>query len=159
MVDFLRKVSVTELKNETIDDKDQERLFYIGGEMENIFIKFVDEKVEFFNEIEEQADRNMATVADLMATVENVVGVEPSKYLEVGSGMAQAMYVVYQIGDKVIMGTGPVFSYYEFLSDERMTDEDFQMKLYDSLYNPDAKDLLSQPSWTEIYKKNTVYEY
>lgn len=159
MVDFLRKVSVTELKNETLDDKDQERLFYIGGEMENIFIKFVDEKVEFFNEIEEQADRNMATVADLMVTVENVVGVEPSKYLEVGSGMAQEMYVVYQIGDKVILGTGPVYSYYEFLSDERMTDEDFQMKLYDSLYNPDAKDLLKQPSWTEIYKKNTVYEY
>lgn len=159
MVDFLRKVSVAELKNEIVDAKDQERLLYIGGEMENIFIKFVDENVEFFNEIEEQADRNMTTVADLMATVENVVGVEPSKYLEVGSGMAQEMFVVYQIGDKIILGTGPVYSYYEFLSDERMTDEDFQTKLYDTLYTPDAKDPLEQPSWTEIYKADTVYDY
>lgn len=159
MVDFLRKVSVAELKNEIVDAKDQERLFYIGGEMENIFIKFVDENVEFFNEIEEQADRNMATVADLMVTVENTVGIEPSKYLEVGSGMAQVMYVVYQIGDKIILGTGPVYSYYEFLSNERMTDEEFQTKLYYTLYTPDAKDPLEQPSWTEIYKKNTVYEY
>lgn len=159
MVDFLRKVSVAELKNETIDSKDQERLLYIGGEMENIFIKFVDEKAEYFAEIEEQADRNMATVADLMVTVENTVGIEPNKYLEVGSGMAQEMFVVYQIGDKLIMGTGPVYAYYEFLSDERMTDEDFQNKIYDSLYSPDAKNPLKQPSWTEIYIKNTVYDY
>lgn len=159
MVDFLRKVSVAELKNETIDSKDQERLLYIGGEMENIFIKFVDEKAEYFAEIEEQADRNMATVADLMVTVENTVGIEPNKYLEVGSGMAQEMFVVYQIGDKLIMGTGPVYAYYEFLSDERMTDEDFQNKIYDSLYSPDAKNPLVQPSWTEIYIKNTVYDY
>ncbi|WP_311562342.1 DUF3160 domain-containing protein [Peptoniphilus duerdenii] len=159
MVDFLRKVSVAELKNEIVDAKDQERLFYIGGEMENIFIKFVDEKVEFFNEIEEQADRNMATIADLMVTVENTVGIEPRKYLEVGSGMAQEMYVVYQIGDKIILGTGPVYSYYEFLSDERMTDEEFQTKLYDSLYTPDTKNLLEQPSWAEIYKADSVYDY
>ena len=159
MVDFLRKVSISELKNETVDAKDQERLLYIGGEMENIFIKFVDEKAEYFAEIEEQADRNMATVADLMVTVENTVGIEPNKYLEVGSGMAQAMFVVYQIGDKLIMGTGPVYAYYEFLSDERMTDEDFQNKIYDSLYSPDAKNPLKQPSWTEIYIKNTVYDY
>lgn len=159
MVDFLRKVSVAELKNETIDSKDQERLFYIGGEMENIFIKFVDEKAEYFAEIEEQADRNMATVADLMVTVENTVGIEPNKYLEVGSGMAQEMFVVYQIGDKLIMGTGPVYAYYEFLSDERMTDEDFQNKIYDSLYSPDAKNPLVQPIWTEIYIKDTVYDY
>lgn len=159
MVDFLRKVSVAELKNETIDSKDQERLLYIGGEMENIFIKFVDEKAEYFAEIEEQADRNMATVADLMVTVENTVGIEPNKYLEVGSGMAQEMFVVYQIGDKLIMGTGPVYAYYEFLSDERMTDEDFQNKIYDSLYSPDAKNPLVQPIWTEIYIKDTVYDY
>lgn len=159
MVDFLRKVSVAELKNETIDSKDQERLLYIGGEMENIFIKFVDEKAEYFAEIEEQADRNMATVADLMVTVENTVGIEPNKYLEVGSGMAQEMFVVYQIGDKLKMGTGPVYAYYEFLSDERMTDEDFQNKIYDSLYSPDAKNPLVQPIWTEIYIKDTVYDY
>lgn len=159
MVEFLRKVSVSELKNEIVDAKDQERLFYIGGEMENIFIKFVDEKVQYFNEIEEQSDRNMATVADLMTTVENTVCIEPSKYLEVGSGMAQEIFVVYQIGDKLILGTGPVYAYYEFLSDERMTDEDFKNKIYDSLYTPDAKNPLEQPSWTEIYKADTVYDY
>lgn len=159
MVEFLRKVSVSELKNEIVDAKDQERLFYIGGEMENIFIKFVDEKAKYFAEIEEQSDRNMATVADLMATVENTVGIEPSKYLEVGSGMAQEIFVVYQIGDKLIMGTGPVYAYYEFLSDERMTDEDFKNKIYDSLYSPDAKNPLEQPSWTQIYKADTVFNY
>ncbi len=88
--------------------------------MENIFIKFVDEKAKYFAEIEEQSDRNMATIADLMVTVENTVGIEPNKYLEVGSGMAQEIFVVYQIGDKLIMGTGPVYAYYEFLSDEVM---------------------------------------
>lgn len=159
MVEFLRKVSVSELKNEIVDAKDQERLFYIGGEMENIFIKFVDEKAKYFAEIEEQSDRNMATVADLMVTVENTVGIEPSKYLEVGSGMAQEIFVVYQIGDKLIMGTGPVYAYYEFLSDERITDEDFKNKIYDSLYSPDAKNPLEQPSWTQIYKADTVFNY
>ena len=159
MVEFLRKVSVSELKNEIVDAKDQERLFYIGGEMENIFIKFVDEKAKYFAEIEEQSDRNMATVADLMVTVENTVGIEPSKYLEVGSGMAQEIFVVYQIGDKLIMGTGPVYAYYEFLSDERMTDEDFKNKIYDSLYSPGAKNPLEQPSWTQIYGADTVFNY
>lgn len=158
MVDFLRKVSVAELKNEIVDAKDQERLLYIGGEMENIFIKFVDENVEFFNEIEEQVDRNMSTVADLMVTVENTVGIEPSKYLEVGSGMAQEIYVAYPIDGKIVIGTGPVYAYYEFLSDKRLTDEDFKNKLYESYYSEEVENKLEQPKWTKEYREDTILE-
>ena len=157
LVTFLRDTSIVELEGKSPDAKAQERLFYIGGEMENIFVKFFDEKAESFYDIEEQADRNMATVADLMVTVENTLGIESGRYLEVGSGMAQTAYVVYPMDGKLLLGTGPVYSYYEFLSPERMTDEDFQSKLMESIFpSGDSKEYpLKQPTWTEVYKKDS----
>ena len=126
--------------------------------MENIFVKFYDEKAENFFDIEEQADRNMATVADLMVSVDNTLGIKPGQYLEVGSGMTQVAYVVYPLDGQLILGTGPVYSYYEFLAPQRMTDEDFQNRLMQGLYNEDStQEAIKQPAWTDEYKADSVF--
>ncbi len=160
LVRFLRDVSVTELRGDAVSDEAQDRLFYIGGEMENIFVKFYDENAESFYEIEEQADRNMATIADLMMTPENTVGIAPGQYLEVGSGMAQDMYVVYPVDGELVLGVGPVYAYYEFLSSQRLTDEEFQGMIFNTWYNYDDPEAatVAQPEWTEIYRQDTVFE-
>lgn len=159
LIRFLRDTSILELEGKSPDAKAQERLFYIGGEMENIFVKFYDEKAENFFDIEEQADRNMATVADLMVSVDNTLGIKPGQYLEVGSGMAQVAYVVYPVDGQLILGTGPVYSYYEFLAPQRMTDEDFQNQLMQGLYNEDfTQEAIKQPAWTDEYKADSVFE-
>ena len=68
----------------------------------------------------------MALVADLMTVPQNTWGLEPGKILSVGVGPAYEIYVAYPVGDQLVLGRGGVFSYREFLSDRRLTDEEWQ---------------------------------
>lgn len=73
----------------------------------------------------------MAVIADLMRTPENILNIAPDYFLEVGSGHAKQMFVIYPVKGELRLGVGSIMSYYEFLSPSRMTDEEFQEKLND----------------------------
>ncbi|MDO5715152.1 MAG: DUF3160 domain-containing protein [Tissierellia bacterium] len=146
---FLIECSVKELENQPLSKEDQERLTYIGGEMENIYLNFVDPTVENFMQIEEAADRNMTIIADVGRVGPNQVNQPVGTYLEVGIGPAQEIFVAYPVGDQVYIGRGAVFDYYEFLSEELLTDEDWRKMRFD------AKEI-HRPDWTDHYLEKEI---
>lgn len=137
MLEFLIKVSIEELKDETTSDEDNERLKVIGGEMENIFIAFnKDESGEEF-EIP-PVDRDTANVADIQRIGSNVVDKPEGSFLEVGSGRFSTIYVVYRLNGKYYLGSGSVMNYYEFYSDNRLDNNEFKEML--PIYDEGEKD-------------------
>lgn len=126
MLEFLIKVSLEELKDETTSDEDNERLSVIGGEMENIFMAFNDGGGDF--EIAPR-DRDTANVADIQMIGSNVVNKPAGSFLEVGSGRFSTMYVIYRLDNKYYIGRGPVMNYYEFYSDHRLDNNEFKEML------------------------------
>ncbi len=126
MLEFLIKVSLEELKDETTSDEDNERLSVIGGEMENIFMAFNDGGGDF--EIAPR-DRDTANVADIQMIGSNVVNKPAGSFLEVGSGRFSTMYVIYRLDDKYYLGSGSVMNYYEFYSDKRLNNDEFKEML------------------------------
>lgn len=126
MLEFLIKVSLEELKDETTSDEDNERLSVIGGEMENIFMAFNDGGGDF--EIAPR-DRDTANVADIQMIGSNVVNKPAGSFLEVGSGRFSTIYVVYRLNGKYYLGSGSVMNYYEFYSDHRLDNNEFKEML------------------------------
>ena len=79
--------------------------------------------------------------------------------LEVGTGNVQTMYVVFPIDGELHVGSGGVYSFYQFeqpMSD-RLTDTEWRKMLQrwylDDDMNPVQNDTLPvQPSWTQSYR-------
>lgn len=134
MLDFFIEVSIKELKDETTSDDDNDRLSVIGGEMENIFIAFNKDDVN--NEYEISAsDRDTANIADIQRIGSNTVGKPEGSFLEVGSGSFSFMKAIYRLDGKYFVGTGPVMNYYEFYSEDRLTNDDFK-EMLSNFYMP-----------------------
>lgn len=140
MVDFLEAVSIQELQNEAISEEDNERLELIGGEMENIFLAFYtppeDEDTMFRVP---PSERDMLNVADIQQIGSNSVGLPAGEFLEVGSGNFSRIIVIYRVNGKYHIGCGPVMNYYEFLSEDRMTNDEFKKRVgsfYETPENP-----------------------
>lgn len=134
MVDRCITLIHKELNNEEFTEEEKYFLMYIGGNMERVALEFVnsgdpEKYVYSWYSIESAADRRMPIIADLMNVVKNVADVPEGKYLSIGTGAPTEIYVVYPQEGKLYMGRGGVFAYYEFLSDERLTDEKWQEQL------------------------------
>ena len=143
MVLKFRDISIKELQNEPLTEEEITDLLYIGGEMESIMVDFVEStdenNISYWYEIQNATDRRMPVVVDLMRVVENNVGLPEGEISHIGTGKPMEIFVIYPHQDKLYMGRGGVFSYYEFLNKERLTDEDWQKMVYD-----DATDF---PTW------------
>lgn len=135
MVVKFRDISIKELQNEPLTEDEINDLLYIGGEMERIMVDFVESsdenEVMYWYEIESATDRRMPVVVDLMRVVKNNLGLPEGDISHIGTGKPMEIYVIYPHQDKLYMGRGATFSYYEFLNKERLTDEDWQKMVYD----------------------------
>lgn len=137
MVDNLTSLTKKELNNEAFTEEEYNMLYYIGGEMESIAIKFVQSENDEvapsrWYEIENATDRRMPVIVDLMQVVENTVGLEEGKILSIGTGKPAEIYVIYPQDGELHMGRGGIFTYHEFLADERLTDEQWQKNLLEN---------------------------
>lgn len=132
IVNEMIRLSKKELNEEAFTEDDYQQLFQIGGWMEGIAIGFVQGEGEhglsYWYEIENETDRRMPVVVDLMSVVENSVGV-PEGYSSIATGKPAEIYVVYPQDGELHLGRGGVFTYHEFISEERLTDEKWQEKL------------------------------
>lgn len=128
LLGFLIDSSVKELKNEELTEEDYERIILYGGTLEYLTASFAGEGLRWF-EITSETDRNMAVIADF-----HTIGSDG--YLEAAVGPAFEIYVVVPIGDKFYLTRGGVFSYYEFISDERLTDEKWQKMILENKESP-----------------------
>lgn len=123
MLEFLISVSEKELNDEEITADENDRITTIAGEMENIFLAFNKDKNDEFSI--RPSEKDMTNVADLQKSGPNTVGIPENKFLEVGSGRFSIMHAIFRHNGKYYIGCGPVMNYYEFLSDERLTDKEF----------------------------------
>jgi len=129
---FLINCSVKELRNEELTVDEYNTLLIYGGTLEWLTLSMAE------GPILSETDRNMAVIADVHTV--------PGSYLEAGVGPASEIFVVVPIGGKLYLTRGAVFSYYEFVSDRRLTDEQWQ-KLFKDSTAP------SQPIWTDEYNE------
>lgn len=154
MLEFLERVSIQELETETISDADNERLDTIAGEMEKVFTAFYippEGEDEYYLS---PSERNTANIIDIQQIGTNAVDVKPGQFLEVGSGTFSVIYVLYRVNGKYYTGSGSIMNYYEFLTDERWTDEDFRSALKMTFDMPEetTKELPTpDPLFQELY--------
>lgn len=157
MVLKLRDISIKELQNEPLTEEEISDIYYIGGEMEMLMVDFVESsdenEISGWYEIQNATDRRMPVVVDLMRVVENSVGLPEGEISHIGTGKPMEIFVIYPHQDKLYMGRGATFSYYEFLNKERLTDEDWQKMVYD-----EARDF---PSWYKdlVTEEKKAIEY
>lgn len=125
MLAFLRDCSIKELKGEDLTTEEYDSLLTYGGLLENLTTNCVENGYIWY-QIESETDRNMAVIADVHTTY-------PGGYLEEAVGTAAEIYVVVLMGGELYLTRGAVFDYFEFVSQERLTDEQWQKSLKDNL--------------------------
>lgn len=119
MLEFLKTCAEKELKGEDLSPEEHSSLVTYGGTLEYLSSSVAESDNWYL--IESDTDKNMAVIAD--------VHTSDGSYLEEGVGTAAEIYVaVFQYG-KVYLTRGAVFDYYEFVSGQRLTDEEWQAQL------------------------------
>lgn len=141
LLEFLIRCSVKELKNEELTEEEYYEIVVYGGTLEYLTSSFAGEGMRWF-EITSETDKNMAVIADFHTVAPNKYS--GGGYMEAGVGPAYEIYVVVPIKDKLYLTRGAVFSYHEFISNERLTDEKWQ-KLIKENNKPDM------PGWTNSF--------
>ncbi len=138
---FLKGIAEKELTNEPRTAEEYKRIQYFGGELERLTLEVAqgDQGAANWFEITNEADRNLACVADVHTSANSC--------LEVGVGPAYRIYVVVPHPDGGLqIAKGGVFAYYEFPwpASDRLTDEKWQA-LLKSGQAPE------QPEWTKSF--------
>lgn len=118
MLTFLRDCSIKELSGEDLTAEEYDSLLTYGGLLENLTTNCIEGGYKWY-QIESEADRNMAVIADVHTAY-------PGGYLEEAVGSASEIYVIVPMGGKLYLTRGAVFDYFEFVSEERLTDEKWQ---------------------------------
>ncbi|SMC34460.1 DUF3160 domain-containing protein [Papillibacter cinnamivorans] len=121
MLTFLRDCSVKELQGEDLTSEEYDSLLTYGGLLESLTSNCTENGYKWF-QIESETDRNMAVIADVHTAI-------PGGYLEEGVGSAAELYVIVPMGGELYLTRGAMFDYYEFVSQERLTDEAWQSML------------------------------
>lgn len=135
LVDQLVGLVKKELNNEAFTEEELYTLYYsIGRKMEEISLEFYMDgdgsSAGIWAFLENETDRRMPVICDLMTVAENACDIISGKKLSIGTGAPAEIYVVYPNDEGGLnLGRGGIFTYYEFLSDERLTDEQWQQKL------------------------------
>ncbi|MBD2770196.1 DUF3160 domain-containing protein [Hymenobacter sp. BT664] len=114
-IEAMRTVAQQELRGEKVSQATMRDLSEIGGWAEQLTFNIL--KTDRLPERE----RHLGVVADVYAY--------NSFMLEEAVGAVDALYTVVEINGIAVTAVGPVFSYYEFKSPTRLTDEEWQTKL------------------------------
>lgn len=143
LLQFLINCSVKELNNEELTEEEYFRILYYGGTLESLTSSFAGEGLRWY-EITSETDKNMAVIADFHTIAPNRYS--EGGYMEAGVGPAFEIYAVVPIKDKLYLTRGGVFSYYEFISKERLTDEQWQKAIKENKEPP-------MQDWTNSFIK------
>lgn len=155
--EFLIACSKKELAEEDLSQEDIDRINLIGGEVEDIYLDIYEVDTEDYESYFALDDKDRVTVADLMRIPPNQANVPENKILEVGSGFPRSIYVIYNVNGELRIGSGAIMTYYEFLSDERLDNDQFTKMILPYDENFDSKDKLNQPDFIEQYVSEDNY--
>lgn len=150
LLKFLIECSIKELRNEKLTEKEYDRLLYYGASMENIMNYFI------------YAAANDGGAIDITDMLVTDVATNPGAYLTLATGYFDQIYVVIPVEGKLYLSRGAVYSTYEFVSDKRLTDEEWwalngivvkedEYMTYPEYTEP-SEYLPDQPNWVNRFK-------
>ncbi|NLL73286.1 MAG: DUF3160 domain-containing protein [Clostridiales bacterium] len=153
LLKLLIDCSIKELNNQSLTEEEYIELLYYGATLENISKTFL---YSLGGDMDGYAPMDLA---DIMVTD---VATNPGAYLTLGTGLFDNIYVVVPVEGKLYLSRGSVFSHYEFVSDSRLTDEQWWelngVKINREYYSDYAEvtepseDLPEQPNWVKLFK-------
>ena len=132
---FLERIARDELAGAPISPEDNDRLTYVGGELEAVYWNTTDRLAS--GDI--TADEDAAIVADIASG--------PQGVLELGTGRIDRIYVLVPDDDGTFhVAAGGVYSFYELVGEpgERLTDEAWRARL-------DSGDAPARPAWEAAF--------
>ena len=121
--DTLMNVSVKELTNQAITDEENLELYRYGGMIDSI-IQIMQMNL-MRNDVDTSNDFTTALIADV-STVAPAGAGGKGAYLEIGNGLPCEIYVLCETNGNTYLAKGALFNYYEFLSDKRLTNHEWQ---------------------------------
>lgn len=146
----LLSISEKELKNEALSDDDYEFIRCYGGDLEHFWQEVNKDKYDFSLTYSYQA--SCPVVADIATDPNGAV-------LEVASGKAHCIYVVFPIDGELHIGRGSCYSFYQFESSmsDRLTDKEWKDRLDGGYLDDDwnwvkTEAAPEQPEWTNSYR-------
>lgn len=114
MEETLLSVSLKELSNELPTEEEFQKLQYFGGLVDQVMMR-----MHYLLQSKGYEGDSVYTTA----LVSDVATVLPGSYLELATGFPNEIYVVCSYKGVPYLTKGAVYSYYEFMSGERLTDE------------------------------------
>lgn len=156
LLTLLIESSKKELRNEALTEDERNQLLWYGGRLEQMSNSFLAGLTADYSAIE----KSDMLVADVATTAPNTNGL--GGYLTLGTGYFDHIYVVVPVDGELYLSRGSVYSHYEFLSDTRLTDEEWwelngiktiRQDGYEfiEIKEPSGK-LPKQPFWTKVFK-------
>lgn len=152
-LNLLIRCSVKELANQPLSEEEVRQLLWCGGTMENISVDFLMGVTDDF------ATRDLD---DMLVTD---IASNSGYYLSLGTGYFDEIYAVVPYDGKLYLSRGSVYSFYEFVSDKRLTDEEWWALQGINIVEEDwgettefsgiSKDLPAQPDWIHSFKSDT----
>ena len=141
LIGQLRDISVKELKNQALSEEDYKLIRGYGGNIEH-----------FWQEVNRGAAGGESLLAREFpaAVIADIASSPDGSCLEAGTGRCAEIYVLVPLDGKLRITRGSVYSYYEFPSEERLTDSRWREMLgiqTQGLGESEAADL-KQPDWT-----------
>lgn len=113
LIDFFILVSDKELKHLPLSEQENEQIRIIGGLLEANTINALDAQMRWW-EITSESAKNMAVAADIFSFW--------SQYQTEAVGYADQLYIIIPVNGQLYLMRGAILTYYEFLSEKRMTD-------------------------------------
>ncbi|RSK34684.1 DUF3160 domain-containing protein [Hymenobacter metallilatus] len=120
LITQLRDITRKEINHQRLTHEEMNLISWIGGEVESLTIRIL--KTQQLPDRE----KHLGLVADVYSF--NGDGTQRG-ILEEAVGTVDALYVVVEINGAPMLARGAAFSYYEFISPERLTDEEWRAQL------------------------------
>lgn len=143
-------ISEKELKNELLSDEEYDFIREYGGNLEHFWKEANQDTVDYSLNYSYQSP--CPVITDI-ATDPN------GQVLEIGSGQAQKIYVVFPIDGELHVGSGSAYSFYQFTQpmSQRMTDQEWRGMLDGGYLDDDwnwikVESDVEQPAWTSTYR-------
>ena len=124
--DTLLVVSKKELTNQSISVEENLQLYRYGGLIDSV-VQILQMNL-MRNSVDTSNDFTTALIADV-STVASNGDFGKGSYLEIGNGLPCEIYVVCQTNGNTYLAKGALFNYYEFISEKRLTNREWQTML------------------------------
>lgn len=157
-LELMQSASIKELEGREISQAEYKEMGVIGGfidYMYEIYKNKIARATETSNAID---DKTTALISDIATILPNKLG--DGGYLELATGLPHKIYVICPIDGKLYMTRGAVYSSYEFVSDTRLTDEQWHKMIGleknndeygDYIYTSPEIELLGVMPWMKSY--------